>query len=494
MAKKAKYLPETDIRRLRACYRLLGSCNRYERDNAFAQIWSILRRHGRNWNDLLSLLSAPTTVAGISEKDRKTLRDQHEVLGGSAEERETARTTILWILERYRCTWNDLLGTIGDATAGSGSPKPFVVLPVPVIPDPLELLTEFVPQFFGVTEDEVVAIALWVIHTYLFDQFEVTPRLTLTSPVPGCGKTTILKIIRLLGATPLKTDGISPAAIYHLIDRDRRTLLIDEAENANWLVDRTLRAVVDSGHSREGSITRLREGEPHTYSTFAPMALATLEKLPLTVIRRSIIIRMKMTTRELRRIELCHDELDIVRRHIIDWAQGRQLDRDPEMPKKLKNRIADNWRVLIAIADACGEQWGNKVRCAAVRLSARYSDDDLKLVLLADTKTIFDRERIDRITVADLIAALIAMEGQPWAEYCGVQGDRAPRRLTTGTLRSLLKDFHICARTLWPRGRTTETKSTSGFYRRQFEEAWESYLPQEHTSTQPSVIKALAGG
>ncbi len=495
MAKKTKQpISDADLRKLHACYRLLGSCNQFERDNAFGRIAAILQRYGRKWSDLLALLAPTATISGISEEDRKALREQHEVLGGTPEEREKARAAILWILERYRCKWNDLLGIIASATATAANPTPLILLPVPTAPDPLELLTGFIPQFVDVTEDEIVASSLWIIHTYLYDQFEITPRLSLVSPVPGCGKTTKLKIIKTLGATPLKTDGISPAAIYHLIDRERRTLLIDEAENMRWLSNRDLRAVVDSGHSREGCITRLRQGEPHSYSTFSPMALATLEKLPLTVIRRSIILRMKMTTRELKRIEFYHDDFDIVRSHIIDWAQGRQLNRDPEMPKQLKNRIADNWRVLLAIADAVGAKWGEIARGASVRLSARYFDEDLKLILLADIRTVFDTRRIDRILRAELLDALLKMEGQPWAEYCDVQGDETPRRLTVGTLSGLLKPFGIKARTVWPLGRTADTRSGEGFYRAQFEETWRSYLPEDDTSTQSNVIKALASG
>ncbi len=443
MAKKTKQpISDADLRKLHACYRLLGSCNQFERDNAFGRIAAILQRYGRKWSDLLALLAPTATISGISEEDRKALREQHEVLGGTPEEREKARAAILWILERYRCKWNDLLGIIASATATAANPTPLILLPVPTAPDPLELLTGFIPQFVDVTEDEIVASSLWIIHTYLYDQFEITPRLSLVSPVPGCGKTTKLKIIKTLGATPLKTDGISPAAIYHLIDRERRTLL----------------------------------------------------KLPLTVIRRSIILRMKMTTRELKRIEFYHDDFDIVRSHIIDWAQGRQLNRDPEMPKQLKNRIADNWRVLLAIADAVGAKWGEIARGASVRLSARYFDEDLKLILLADIRTVFDTRRIDRILRAELLDALLKMEGQPWAEYCDVQGDETPRRLTVGTLSGLLKPFGIKARTVWPLGRTADTRSGEGFYRAQFEETWRSYLPEDDTSTQSNVIKALASG
>jgi hypothetical protein len=191
-------------------------------------------------------------------------------------------------------------------------------------------------------------------------------------------------------------------------------------------------------------------------------------------------------------------DFDIVRMDIIDWAQGRQLERNPEMPPALSNRIGDNWRILIAIADACGPKWGTIVRDAAVRLSARYSDADLKLILLSDIRKIFDRDQIDRITAADLVAALIALEGQPWSEWRGVQDTETPRRLTTATLKSLLggrfgTGFGIRARTIWPPGpRTPQTKSADGFYRQQFEDVWRRYLPDDPTDTQSGNFIGLA--
>jgi hypothetical protein len=499
MAKKPNQLPhDSDIRRLRACYFLLGSSNRHERDNASGQIWSILRRYGKSWSDLLDLIVVSSSIASVSPTDRQTLREQHELLGGTPEEREAARTAILWILERYRASWNDLLGIIAAVSPGSSHPGPLILLPVPTAPDPLELLTGFLPSFFDVTDDEYIAVSLWILHSFLFSQFKISPRLVLASPVPGCGKSTILECIELLGATPLKTDGITPAAICHLIDAEKRTLLVDEADNLDWFRDGYLRRVVNGGFAATGKIAKLVQGEWRTFSTFAPMALATLERLPLALIRRSIVIRMAMTTSKLSRVEMHHADFNIVRTDIIDWVQGRQLERNPEMPPALSNRIGDSWRILIAIADACDPKWGTIVRNAAVRLSTRYSDADLKLILLSDIRTIFDRDQIDRITAADLVAALIALDGQPWSEWRGVQDTETPRRLTTATLKSLLGGrfgigFGIRARTAWPSGpRTPQTKSSDGFYRQQFEDVWHRYLPHDPTDTQSGNFMGLA--
>src|SRR5262249_50057061 len=77
---------------------------------------------------------------------------------------------------------------------------------------------------------EVTAIALWVMHTFVFDKFMVTPRLLLESPVRGCGKTTVLVLLEALGRHSLRFDGVSPAGLYRLIERDHPTLLCDEVD------------------------------------------------------------------------------------------------------------------------------------------------------------------------------------------------------------------------------------------------------------------------
>jgi energy-coupling factor transporter ATP-binding protein EcfA2 len=39
------------------------------------------------------------------------------------------------------------------------------------------------------------AIALWVLHTWLVNNFNMSPRLAIASPTKGCGKTTLLRLL-----------------------------------------------------------------------------------------------------------------------------------------------------------------------------------------------------------------------------------------------------------------------------------------------------------
>jgi len=130
---------------------------------------------------------------------------------------------------------------------------------------------------------EVIAISLWAMHTFVFDKFVATPRLMLESPVRGCGKTTVLVLLEALGRHSLRFDGVSPAGLFRLIERDRPTLLCDEVDTYGLKGDGALRQVLNSGHRRGGRILRAtRDGGRQQFSTFAPVALAAIgtETLP----------------------------------------------------------------------------------------------------------------------------------------------------------------------------------------------------------------------
>src|SRR5262249_61656597 len=139
---------------------------------------------------------------------------------------------------------------------------------------------------------EYVATALWAVHSHVFDKFMVTPRLVLTSPVRDCGKTTLLDVLSRLVARPEKTDNITAAAIYDTIDRERCTLLIDEADNLEVSAKGALRAVLNSGYRKGGSVRRGTGRQRRKYQTFAPIALAAIGVLTLPLISRSIVVHM----------------------------------------------------------------------------------------------------------------------------------------------------------------------------------------------------------
>src|SRR5690242_7590749 len=154
----------------------------------------------------------------MSTMDAKTLGrliTLHGVMLSSDQigERENARDAIKRILEDHGYTWSDLLQLIGgashvgDAGIDTGDAPPWADVAEPAggpAGEILERVLAVLRDHVQLGPHEVVAIALWVMHTFVFEKFMVTPRLVLESPVRGCGKTTVLVLLEALGRQSLR--------------------------------------------------------------------------------------------------------------------------------------------------------------------------------------------------------------------------------------------------------------------------------------------------
>jgi hypothetical protein len=197
----------------------------------------------------------------------------HALIGSpAAKEAENAREKLVQLLTKHGCSWNDLpqilaaVGTNDPATtndATSPQPEGTAADAMATHINIFDLIVRLIEKYVAVSDDERIAIALWVLHTWIFDQFPITPRLALLSPVRGCGKTLLLILIELLCAEPFRSDNVTAAVIYHhLRSRPRSPLLLDEGDNQNIFRDGPLRAVFNSGHRRGGNIAGLLAAGP----------------------------------------------------------------------------------------------------------------------------------------------------------------------------------------------------------------------------------------
>ena len=96
-----------------------------------------------------------------------------------------------------------------------------------------ELLDELVAainSYIWLPAGAALAIALWILHTYAMENWYRSPRLTFLSPTKRCGKTRSLEVLEHLVPRPIRTDNISPSALFRSVDAMQPTLLIDEID------------------------------------------------------------------------------------------------------------------------------------------------------------------------------------------------------------------------------------------------------------------------
>ena len=224
------------------------------------------------------------------------------------------------------------------------------------------------------------------------------------------------------------------------------------------------------------------------------MAIACIGSLPLPLMQRSVIIDMEKTAGgNLQRFDTGNSQtmqrINIVYGFVTRWARSKpKLDLDPKLPKDLKSRVADNWRVLIAIADTFGPAWARIAREAATTFAHAYHDEDAGVILLSDLRDIFNRTAADRMASVELIMALLDIEESGWSEYRGVRDDQTLHKLSQGEMARLLRPFGIRLRPIWPLAKQRKGTSKRGYYRSQFEQAWARYCAEDVTPSQASNV------
>jgi putative DNA primase/helicase len=361
-------------------------------------------------------------------------------------------------------------------------PEPW---PEPVKGD--ELLDEIakaIRRHVVLTDHARDTTALWTLHTYLIDRFLVSPRLGISSPTKGCGKTLLLDVLSRLVPRPLPTQNVTPAAIFRVVEAYQPTLLIDEADT--FLYDNDdLRGVLNG--NRKGSTVLRTVGddhEPRAFSTYSAAAIALIGTLPDTLNDRSVKVelkrRLRSETAEPFRPDRA-DHLDVLARKAMRWAKDnaeRIGEADPAMPDGIINRAADNWRPLLAIADACGEEWGKRARKAAEASRGTDADEASRLeLLLGDIRDIRDEKDITQMSSGDLVQALVDKEVRPWKEM-----GKSRKPLTQDRLARMLRGVRIAPepiRVLHHGGITGQVieKQVRGYIFAHFEDAFARYLP-----------------
>jgi putative DNA primase/helicase len=348
-------------------------------------------------------------------------------------------------------------------------------------------------------------LALWTVAAHGFDNFDLFPRLALTSPTRRCGKTTVVKLLKQLLPRPLVVNSATGPYVFRVIEQAHPSLLFDEGDN--YLPhDLDLRAILNSGHEREtawvGRTEAIGDGyEPTEFSTWTPIVLAGIGELPPTLADRSICLLMQRKARNDKTIrfrprlaEHAATAASLRRRAARFAADSADelANWDGKMNAALYNRIADNWLPLVAVAELAGGQWPQHAELAALAdVRAASESEEYGELLLADLVAIFvafDEKygnRHDKLPTHQLLSALHRIEERPWPEY-----GRARKPMSAMQLARLLRPFRIRSVTIRP---YDDDETVKGYRRQPIELAYTRYAESPDAAVTPSQPAGKAG-
>jgi hypothetical protein len=295
------------------------------------------------------------------------------------------------------------------------------------------------------SEDQAAALALWPPHCYAIDAAPAASYLRITSAVEESGKTQTLEVLReLLGDRCIGGTSVTPSIVFRV--RDKRgpvAILLDEIDNT--LKDRKddgareLLALVNDGYRRSATAWRSvgPSHEPKEFAAFGPAAIAGLGSLHPTTESRCIPIVLERKDKGSGERWLPHllaDDIERIRAMLAMWATPEVAAKlkaaRPAIPSELRDRHAEVWWGMFAIADLAGGPWPERARRAAVALHVGRDEADTLSVgvrLLSNIRAVFEATGRDRLPTIDLLRGLVDLEEGPWARWWSAEVVRADK-------------------------------------------------------------------
>jgi putative DNA primase/helicase len=309
--------------------------------------------------------------------------------------------------------------------------------PVTPHPEPVvigELLADIetvIKRHVVLTDNAATALAVWVLHTYVYEVRDTVAYVAIESPEKRCGKTTLLSVLAAMANKPLIASNVTVGALFRAIDTCRPTLFIDEADT--FLAgSSTMRGIINSGNTwRTAYVLRLSKSKwkptpngnqngdselPENtdsglkrYSCWCPKVIAMIGKVPDTIADRSIVVSMarKLTTET--RAPLAELQPATIKAKCARFAldEKQKIARHEKIRgRDLNDRAADTFDPLYVIARLAGQEWEQKLHAAALALSPGAGSKSPAAELLLNIHIIFILSGKPKIFTRDLIDAL----------------------------------------------------------------------------------------
>lgn len=258
-------------------------------------------------------------------------------------------------------------------------------------------------------------LALWTLHTWVFDAFNLTPYIYVSSIDPGAGKTTLMEVMEGIVNSPELTANTSAAAMFRKLQEKTPTIILDEVDTIySGAKNDELRNVLNSGYKSNGTVERFTGKETEVFPTFCPKFLGGIDngQVPATVMDRSLRIRLRklsgdalaaMGIEEYDYEELLEDEsYERLQQDVSAWGTVQMAETvKAQQVERVEGLSARQWqliRPLLKIAKVLG--WEDAARVSLTAIFMGESDETLEVAMLRKLRNLFDTSSATRLPTA----------------------------------------------------------------------------------------------
>jgi uncharacterized protein DUF3631 len=257
-----------------------------------------------------------------------------------------------------------------NGTAPQPAPLPPGITGAEILDDAVA----FSKSVIYMTDEMHDALVLAAAVTHTIDSFTTLPRLLALSAEGESGKSTLLRVIMMLGNNPWKSKPTGPGLRSKFNEREKPLVVVDEASGVfgrNGLRngDTDLGTVLREGYEKNAQLSLSADRVTEDVSCYCVAALGGLRRaVPDDVYSRCIVWKMRPVPETVTglRDSLDDDTQAIGKLHgqrMHQWARAdadgiRRSFRNLRRPhRKLRARLRQIWGPLFAVAGSAGEDW-----------------------------------------------------------------------------------------------------------------------------------------
>jgi len=242
----------------------------------------------------------------------------------------------------------------------------------PVGPEIIGDIESALLKHLFVSPETALTCVLWIAHANMFEDFEHTPRLGITAPFKGSGKTQLLTVLKLLTNHAVDGSLCTTAAFERLSAKAKVSFFMDEADKVFKFGNNDLTKALNAGwHTGEQYIKcSEKDNEPTGYPLYSAVALAGIslpQRLAEATLDRTIVVNMvkakpgQIADKYKRRKHKA--KFHQLGRKLLRWVKDHQqaiAESDPVFPDSVDGRDEDKWFPLVAVASIASDELGRR--------------------------------------------------------------------------------------------------------------------------------------
>ena len=303
-------------------------------------------------------------------------------------------------------------------------------------------IEEYIQDYVTLADPHyALPLALWIVGTFCYSEFDAYPYLVITSATKRSGKTRLSEMISFTCSNPRNFAAMTAAALFRSIENEKPTLISDESETLSNESASSMRAVLNVGYRRGQTIPRVSVNGIKEYPTYCPKIFVLIGDVYDTLRDRSIVITMnRAETRKRFTFEAAKAEGAALRDEIhksvtLNIGNLQHAFQNHKGLPFLMDRDEEIWTSLFCLCDVFCKARLTELQAAASDMAAEKTSESKRYLNLEAAETAATDMEYGKRAINDLYSLFVvsgkvirtenAIEGLkgiptgPWRKFRG---------------------------------------------------------------------------